>query len=333
MDLSARPLLDTRLDRPLYLHRPVHDEVVGAVQHRRNTLVLGRRGAGKTTLLNQVAAELRAGGAEATEVEGRLATTGADLIRLVRSRLLPASARPRSYEEVRRELLSDLDGRSRWDETGQVQEPLEVIHELADELGQTQRIVLCDEPSPGAAHTLFGRLRDELWQLPITWVVAGNDTDEAAYLTPPADAFFERLLRIPDLSEDEQARLVGLRGAGESVGSRLVGVRGETPRELLSVARAALEGRTDPGSAAKAMAELDARAAALGRPAAMAYAEIRSLGPVSASDRRFLDRLGWTRERAVQVLNRMEAEGVVESFTERAERGRPRKLYRSRDVP
>ena len=84
----------------------------------------GRRGAGKTTLLNQVAAEMRASGAGATEVEGRLATTGADLIRLVRSRLLPASTRPRSYEGVRRELLSNLDGRSRWDETGQVQEPL-----------------------------------------------------------------------------------------------------------------------------------------------------------------------------------------------------------------
>lgn len=332
MDLRGRPLLDTRLDRPLYLHRPIHDEVLRALQHHNNVLVLGRRGAGKTTLLHQVAADMRATGTDAVEVEGRLAASGADLIRLIRSRLLPSNGQPRSYDMTRRELLSDVDAKSRWDETGEVQEPLEVLAELADDLGEEPRVVLCDEPAPGVAHTLFGRLRDELWRLPITWVVTGNDADEAAFLTPPADAFFERVLRIPDLTEDEQARLLELRADTEPVDRQLAGDRGATPRELLHVTRAVLEGATDARSATQAIAELDARASALGRPAAMAYAELRSLGPVSASDQRFLDRLGWTRERAVQVLNRMEAEGVLESFTERSQRGRPRKLYRIREA-
>lgn len=123
-----------------------------------------------------------------------------------------------------------------------------------------------------------------------------------------------------------------LRADAEPVSRQLVNVLRATPRELLHITRAALESATYAGSATQAIAELDARASALGRPAAMAYAELRSLGPVSASDPRLLDRLGWTRERAVQVLNRMEDEGVLESFTERSQRGRPRKLYRIREA-
>ncbi len=319
MDLGGRPLLDTRLDRPLYLRLPVHDGVVRSVRNRSNVLVLGRRGSGKTTLLHQLAADLRASGDDVTEVEGRLATSAADLLRLIRFRLLP----PRETSAPVRH-----EGTTRWDGTGEVQEPVEVIGELADALGNEHRVVLCDEPTPEAAHTVFGRLRDELWRLPVTWVVTGSDTDEAAYLTPPADAFFERTLRMADLTSDEQARLLALRTSGHDVARRLDGIHGATPRDLLHVVRAALEGGIDPRSASSAAAALEGRAAALGRPAAMAYAEIRSLGPVSASDQRFLGRLGWTRERAVQVLNRMQDAGVLESFTEPAPRGRPRKLYR-----
>ena len=63
------------------------------------------------------------------------------------------------------------------------------------------------------------------------------------------------------------------------------------------------------------------------------YAELESLGrPVAASDEELLDRLGVTRERASQVLKRLENEGLLESFTEPAERGRPRKLFRIRDT-
>jgi hypothetical protein len=40
----------------------------------------------------------------------------------------------------------------------------------------------------------------------------------------------------------------------------------------------------------------------LGRPHAMAMAELEALGGASASDEEFLRRLGWTRPRASQVL-------------------------------
>ena len=66
----------------------------------------------------------------------------------------------------------------------------------------------------------------------------------------------------------------------------------------------------------------------LGRPAAMLYAEIESLGPVSASDQRLLARMGWTRSRAVQVFAQLEEAGLVVSQSVRGpDGGRPRKEY------
>src|SRR5581483_9651160 len=44
-----------------------------------------------------------------------------------------------------------------------------------------RRVLLVDEPPSGeVGHTFFGRLRDELWQLPFTWVVAIEERRRAA---------------------------------------------------------------------------------------------------------------------------------------------------------
>jgi len=336
MELSGRPLLDTRLDRPLYLHRPVHDELLRSAQHGTNTLVIGRRGSGKSTLLHQLAADLRGQGVEVTEVEGRLVTTPLDFLRLVRLRLTPTIRRSQALQALG--LDEDFDmGFNRppsWDQTGDVQQPLEVIRQIQGDLGPERRIVLCDEPPAKVAHTVFGRLRDELWQLPITWIVSGNESDENDYLTPPADAFFERVVRLSGLTEEEQRHLIEIRaGDDAAVLDRLLGASGQTPRDLIRVARASLEEGQDSETVSKAMAALDAKVAGLGRPAAMAFTELRALGSASASDKRFLERVGWTRERATQILNRLESAGVVESFPEQGERGgRPRKVYRVKEA-
>ena len=60
----------------------------------------------------------------------------------------------------------------------------------------------------------------------------------------------------------------------------------------------------------------------------MLFTEVVDLGPVSASDKRLLDRLGWTRPRAAQVLKQLEDAGLL-VVTEEAPDGpgRPRKLY------
>ena len=55
--------------------------------------------------------------------------------------------------------------------------------------------------------------------------------------------------------------------------------------------------------------------------------ELMDLGPVSASDERLLERLGWTRARAAQVLKQLEEAGLVVVTDEAADGpGRPRRL-------
>lgn len=69
------------------------------------------------------------------------------------------------------------------------------------------------------------------------------------------------------------------------------------------------------------------RAAELSRPAAMLFTELMDLAPVSASDQRLLERLGWTRTRRVAGLQ------ATRRGRPRRHRGgpdgpgRPRKLY------
>jgi predicted ArsR family transcriptional regulator len=70
-----------------------------------------------------------------------------------------------------------------------------------------------------------------------------------------------------------------------------------------------------------------AEAQRLGRPAEMVVAELEASGPLSASDERLLRRLGWTRERAVQVLKQLEGAGLVTTSLQKGPSGRPRKLY------
>jgi predicted ArsR family transcriptional regulator len=70
----------------------------------------------------------------------------------------------------------------------------------------------------------------------------------------------------------------------------------------------------------------------VGRAAAMLVAEVESLGPVSASDERLLSRLGWTRERAAQVFKQLEEAGLVVFSELRDGPGRPRKVYRLKDL-
>jgi energy-coupling factor transporter ATP-binding protein EcfA2 len=335
MNFSGRPLLSTRLDGPLYLRRPVHDQLVKTAERGMNVLVLGQRGSGKSSLLHHVAAELRAKGHLVTELDGRLAEAPVDFLRLVQSQMSPRGMNDMLADSISsisrgtNELRSALGG----DPLASVTECLRVIHQIGRDLDSVRRIVLCDEPTPEIAHTVFGRLRDELWQLPITWVVTGNDTDESSYLTPPADAFFERVMRIPKLSENEQRHLVTLRAEDPEQERHLAGISGDTPRSVIANALASLENGLNAKEVSEEARSIEEAANRLGRPAAMAFAELRSIGPSSASDKQFLKRLGWTRERASQVLRQLEEAGVVESFLERGEQGgRPRKVYRVRSV-
>jgi len=309
-DINGRPLLDSRPDQSLYVRR-AHDEdlVRSAIRRYLNTLVLGPRGAGKTSFLRALAYGLRREGVPSSFVEGGTSTDAGALVELISRRVGEVSGRtPGSPGAKDAPLL----------------EAVRALHSVADP--ERRMVVLMDGlPSADDAHSLFGRLRDELWRLPFTWVVATDDDDRAALLTPPADAFFELVIELRPLAISQQQELLRKRGIGDAVALAEQGTG--NPRELLALARLVATDGSSPAALARARLKRRAEARRLGRPAEMVVAELEASGPLSASDERLLGRLGWTRERAVQVLKQLEAARLVTTSLQKGPSGRPRKLY------
>jgi energy-coupling factor transporter ATP-binding protein EcfA2 len=295
-----------------------------------NVLVVGERGSGKTTLLRQLALDLRERQTPAVFVDGKLATDAYSFLELIRYQLGRA---PNLLETVRDRYAQAFQPRPSLGQSAMV---LELIDSLRDPTGDQPRTVLLVDgvPSTDEAHTLFGRLRDELWQLPFTWIVAADERDRAALLRPPADAFFDRLIALSPLTEDEQVRLLRKRVSvhdEEALQPMLEASEGN-PRRLLALARDALEGGTVVADVLAARAAREQLASRLGRPASMLLSELEARGAASASDEDLLRSLGWTRTRAVQVFAELEDAGLVTSETEKGPTGRPRKVYRPQDV-
>jgi len=309
-DINGRPLLDSRPDQSLYVRR-AHDEdlVRSAIRRYLNTLVLGPRGAGKTSFLRALAYGLRREGVPSSFVEGGTSTDAGALVELISRRVGEVSGRtPGSPGAKDAPLL----------------EAVRALHSVADP--ERRMVVLMDGlPSADDAHSLFGRLRDELWRLPFTWVVATDDDDRAALLTPPADAFFELVIELRPLAISQQQELLRKRGIADVVALADQGTG--NPRELLALARLVATDGSSPAALARARLKRRAEARRLGRPAEMVVAELEASGPLSASDERLLGRLGWTRERAVQVLKQLEAARLVTTSLQKGPSGRPRKLY------
>ena len=349
MLLSGRPLLDTKADSVLFVDR--EDElaaVLQAVEQSLNVLVLGNRGAGKSSLLRRAAYELREGRRNRVEiVDAALAGNDAPgLLALVAERLVgPQVIKVPPKESA----LERLIGRTETRQTppGQL---LAVVDRLRAELpldlasvGGDEKsawwnpgapaVVVLDGAPAGVAHTLFGQLRDELWSLPIVWVVSGDEAERAGYLRPPADAFFDERITLAPLDRAVAEELVRRRfdtSPSKTVLRRIVASTDRTPRALVTAARRHM---SDPSSidteAQQRRAQALAKVTALGRPATMLVAELQSRGgAASASDPALLEALGWTRPRATQVLKQLEYQGLVTASQQRGEgQGRPRTVY------
>lgn len=210
--------------------------------------------------------------------------------------------------------------------------PSGALLRLVRRLGEAPASLLLIDAPPGEghAHTLFGRLRDELWQQGHQWVVAANDVLRDELTRPPASAFFDVHLDLAPLSTPEQTEFLTRRLAGEP-GIEIDAMVGQTdglPRSLLALARAAV---LSPQPVDELLAERGrqrARLEGLSRLATTIADYLADHGPTSGSDPQLLATLGVSGQSARKALRELETSGFVRSFPEQQERqGRPRKLY------
>jgi hypothetical protein len=331
-ELTGRPLLDTVADTRLYERRREHLLIKKSAMRRLNVLVTGDRGSGKTTELRQVQLSLRNDNLPVAFVDGKLADDASTFLELIRLELGEAPNLSRTLRErYGRTLLPRPD-------RGEGRRVLDLIDAMKTDDEEAERVILLVDglPSPELGHTLFGRLRDELWQLPFNWVIAADEREYAALMEPPADAFFDRQVELSPLTRDEQWSLLTKRNPLENWSrlEDLFAVSEGNPRLLLTLARDAVDADYGIENVLAARAERELAASQLGRPASMLLAELEGMGSASASDEELLKRLGWTRPRATQVFGELERAGLVTSREEKGPSGRPRKVYQpSRALP
>lgn len=335
--LSPGPLSGSRRDMGLLVGREeAVKQVVRAVEFGINTLVLGPRGSGKTSLLHSCEAEWQRSRRRTAWISGAFLGGGLELIDAVAFALeAPRETYSGGLADTLQAVANFPAGRRVV--MGAPNPTLRAIRELASRLGKGETgedrpIVIVDELAPDVAHGVFGRARDELWSLPLLWVVAGDSARSADYLKPPADSFFSKVVDLSKLADADAISLlrarVGDRLSSDSL-QRIAEQAGGNPRRLVTLAAAVL---IDDGADATGVLDRDRvsmeRLRALGPSAERLWAAIAPLGQVSAHDSELLEQLGWSRVRASKMLNELEKAGLVLSSTEKAAHGRPRKIYR-----
>lgn len=326
MTLSGRPLTDTAVDRRLYSHRPEHSLLRKSAEDGLNVLLVGPRGSGKTTLLRQVLLDLREAGQPAVFIDGKTAVDPYAFLQLIRFQLGEAPNLPQILRERYAQALTPRPN------LGEATALLDLISSMRATTQEQARTTLCIDglPSPEVGHMLFGRLRDELWQLPFSWIVVADERERAALMQPPADAFFDRQISLRPLNQAEQIGLLKKRvkATDRDALLPLTEASDGNPRLLLALARDALEGGEGINDMLAARAHRETIASTLSRPASMLLAELEGMGAASASDEELLRRMGWTRTRATQVFAELEGAGLVIPHEEKGPGGRPRKVYR-----
>lgn len=308
--LSQRPLTGSQADQLLFVDRTSElRRIHRALDLGLNAYVYGRRGSGRTSFLRQVeggrpeARYVRLEGFETLEDrldEIERAVTGSNALERYRPALVPEMLRAFSTTEVKVTV-----------------DPLRYLRKVTRlREGEHRPVVLVDDLHQEACHELFGRLRDDLWELPIQWVVAGS----ASSLDPPADTFFDAVVELPLLDDEGLRELVRRRAAsgtrGEEnlllsvVDSAIESVAPCTPRRALSVLRD-LYLSDDLAEATSQLASLQSARASLKPTANKLLDALIHHGPTHAGDADLLSEVGVTRSRVVQLLAELEADGFV----------------------
>jgi hypothetical protein len=303
---GRRPLLNTAADQKLLVVDQSRRRAIDAIRQSRNVLISGEPGSGKSTVLYRALLDAGARGRRALMLSGRLVEDSRELA----DALLALAEEEDWVPEAPRPDPSDPLG------------PARQVRRLRD--APENALVLVDDLSVEQSRTLFGQLRDELWQTPVNFAAAVAPDVAQALSSPPADAFFDDRLALEPFSGQAAQRLLTLRAhAGET---SLVGLEPEAamqPRTLVALAAGAhLDGELQ-----HELMELARKAA--GRPGAMLLAEMWGREGVSASDDELQHRLGVTRNRLTELLRRLAKTGVLRAYPEPREGkiGRPRVIY------
>ena len=326
--LTGRPLYDNEADRRLFEVPPVWNELVRAVEHQLNALVLGERGAGKTSLLRQVQMALRYNEERAVFVDATAVRDPLELSYRIRDALLgQPSPLARGAAQLQAGLRPDpepMAGASR-----------ALAANLRDLDDSEPSIILVDASgSAEAVYGLFGRMRDTLWQLEHRWVVAADSHDRPTLLKPPADAFFDVVVPLGPWSTNELVDLIARRLEPEADVAKQTLIEAATaarglPREALRALNAAIVHNRDPARTLSQRAKLLDKASDRGRPHGMLMAELLDRGQASPSDEDLQATLGVSRPRLTQLFRDLLAENLVVGAAERSDKpGRPRTLYR-----
>jgi hypothetical protein len=327
--LSGRPLQGTSHDLDLFVDREgVMDRIHDSAARRLNTLVVGERRSGKTSLLRVLQGRL-ASRFHVVMLDAGLSHDAASFLSLFLFSLEREAALGRAGAVSNPRLDLDYSFALPATETERVLTLLDAVRHAIERRERGVVAIVDDLRTAELAHRLFGRMRDELWMLGCTWIVAADTQDRSALLRPPADAFFETVIELGPLDHRDAAELVRRRLADEDADPDLVerlARAGEgNPGRTIELAREVVVDGIPLGEATSRRTDVRFRAGKLGDSARRLVEDLLTYGPASASDESLLRRLNWTRARATQVFKQLEAEGIVGAVPARS--GGGRKVY------
>ncbi|MEJ7894513.1 MAG: hypothetical protein WKF94_17920 [Solirubrobacteraceae bacterium] len=312
---NNRPLDPSGTDSELYVDPDdlVADLVRDAAEDGLNVVIAGPRRSGKTSLLSALTYAIRHWPDPlVVNVAGRGLASVEDLVGRVADGIQDQHP-PTLRKPGRVDLLSVI----------------------ADAVPDGARVlVLLDEPSREIAFQLFGRLRDELWRLPVTWVVAVAPHDFGAFITPPADGFFERIIELGSLPSDRAravlerrlARAPEYRERLEPFLDDIVAAAAGRPQLLLSLARDVIAGGSVTSSA-RALEARERRLTEVSPSARKLFAVLDAWGAGSAADAELQGEVGVSAPRLTQLLKELERVALVHSTAGPGRGGRPRTVY------
>ena len=328
--LQGRPLYDTPADTKYYVIPAEWDTVIHAVERDNNTLVCGERGTGKTSLLRQVQLTLRNRDERVVYVDATAVAEPLELVYRIRDALKGRPGIAQALPDAVSRSVNQLAGERSPPPGGVSRLLYDELRALGEEVEPTT-VLLDATASAQALYSVFGRMRDVIWQLPHRWLVAIDSDDRATMLRPPADTFFDIVVELTPLPTERLIEVLSRRSdeLKPKLISQIAADAHGNPRAAIRAANNAVVRGIDPTHELSARAHLIDAAAQIGRPQGMLMAELLDRGQASPSDEALLDRLGLTRARVTTLLGQLQDAGLVESSAQRTDRpGRPRTIYR-----